>query len=323
MNILITAPFDSQCVNLLAKDHRVIVSPQVPAEAQLCEAEINRYLLDEDIDILICESAVIGRRALEGVERLKLLCVCRAGLNKIDRDAVAEKGIVLTNTPGRNAAAVAELVIYYMIGLRRHFYIGTEKIRSGEWTDSTDLYTELQGFELNGASIGFLGFGAVPREVAKRLAAFNVTMFAYDPFVDCEMAQKYQVTLKDVEYIFENCDFVSDHLPDIESLKGFVDSEKLELMKPGAFFINTGRAGTTDEHALAEAIKAGRIAGAAIDVFSREPLPADHPYLNIENIMLTPHLGGASKNVVSNHSRMVLEDIRAFLNGEDPRRRVR
>lgn len=321
MKILITGPFEQEYIKILQEEHVVYVRNS-DGNGAMNESEINAILKETNAEIFICESETIGESALEGVENLKMISVCRAGLNKINIPFVLGRGITLTNTPGRNSSSVAELIVYLTIALTRSFDLGSRKIRENQWDDPSKLYFSLRGHELSGKLMGFLGFGAVPRETVKRLSSFNMKFYAYDPYVTQKQADDYGVTMVELDDIFKSCDFVSNNLPDTKETKGFVDAQKIAMMKSTAYFINTGRAATVVEEDMISALENNKIAGAAFDVYNAEPIPNDHPYLTFDNVVLIPHLGGASLDVVKNHSKMVIEDINTFINGDKPKHKI-
>jgi D-3-phosphoglycerate dehydrogenase / 2-oxoglutarate reductase len=257
---------------------------------------------------------------LEGLEDLKLICVCRGTPVNVDLIAATENKILVANTPGRNAIAVAELAIGLMISIARHMSAGEKAIREGKWDRS--LYFRLSGLELSGRTIGLVGLGAVACEIAKRLQGWDMRILAYDPYVTDEAASKAGAELTDLETVMCESDFVSIHLPVTEETKGLVNAKLIGMMKPTAYFINTARTATIDEEAVLKALHEKRIAGGGFDVFGQEPLPEDSPFLELDNVVMTPHLAGATGGVITNHSRMAYEDIQGFLNGETPSRAV-
>ena len=317
MNIYVTAPFDEKIIQVLKNSHKVIYEPWSEDKELLSEEELKLKLTENEAEIYVCESEIVSAKVLEGLTRLKMICVCRAGVNDIDLAAATKHGIYVTNTPGRNANAVAEMTVAMLVMVSRYMSVGERALREGNWDDG--LYFRMRGIELYGRTIGFVGFGAVARELAKKLAGFEMKKIAYDPYVNQEVADEYGVQMVDADTVFRDSDYVSNHLPVTSETKGFINASRLAQMKSSAYLVNTARAATVDENAVVEALRNHTIIGAAFDVYSQEPLPPSHPLLSLDNVVLMPHLGGASTDVVSNHSRLVLEDIALFAAGKPPK----
>lgn len=314
MKIVITAPFAQEQVDELRGKHEVWFEPQTEDIPLQSEAELHRLLLEQDAEIFICESDVVSEKVLDSLDKLRMLCVCRAGLNDIDLEACTARKIAVVNTPGRNAAAVADMVVALFISMSRYLSLGERLLRSGQWDDG--LYYRLRGRELRGNTAAFVGFGAIPRELTVRLKGFGMKMVAYDPFVTKEEMEEYGVEKVTLEEVFSRGDFVTIHVPVMESTKGLVNKRLPNLMKPDAYFVNAARAAVICEEDVIEVLREHRIAGAAFDVYEQEPLLLDSPLMQLDNAVLIPHLGGASLDVVKNHSRMVTADIALYCAGE-------
>ena len=160
--------------------------------------------------------------------------------------------------------------------------------------------------------------GAVGRQVAKRALGFEVDLLGFDPYIDAESMAEYDVEKADFNVLLERSDVVTVHVPVTESTRGLVGSDEFATMKESAYFVNTARGAIVDQEALVDALRSGDIGGAALDVYDQEPLPADHPLLDFENVVTTPHLAGAAEEVVERHSQMLVDDIEAFLVGDRP-----
>jgi len=316
MNIVITAPFAPEQLKLLEQNHAVRYLPQQEGVALRTESALNALLKESAAEVFICESDAVTENVLAGLDCLKLICVCRAGLNNIDIPACTKRKIAVTNTAGRNAGAVADMAVALFVSVARFLSAGERALREGRWDN--DLYYRMRGIELADHVAAFIGFGAVPRQLAKRLAAFDMKLIAYDPFVSAEEMAALGVRKVDLETAFAEGDFVTNHLPATPETKGLIGEELIGRMKRTAYFINTARASTVSDAAIVDALRNHRIAGGAFDVFNEEPLPPDSPYLALDNVVLTPHLGGASLEVVKNHSRMVCEDVSLFAAGKRP-----
>jgi len=320
MNILITAPFDETYLEKMQELGDVKYESWADSFKFWKGEEFQQRLKEEKTNILVTEVDRVTADVLEGLDELKMICVCRGTPSNVDLDAATEGGIIVTNAPGRNAVAVAELAIGLMISIARYMGAGEKAIREGKW--DWGLYFSMSGIELTGRTLGLVGLGAVAREVAKRLRGFDMRILAYDPYVTDEVAASVGADLTDLETVMRESDFVSIHLPVTDETKGLVSAELIDMMKSTAYFINTARAATIDEEAVLKALQEERIAGGGFDVFAKEPLPDDSPFLELDNVVMTPHLGGATVDVATNHSRMAYEDIQSYLKGETPARTV-
>ncbi len=180
------------------------------------------------------------------------------------------------------------------------------------------IYFDLKGCEMWNKTVGIIGFGAIGRKVAERLVPFGSKLIAYDPFVDQELMAKYNVRKVDLDSLMKVSDFVTVHVMPNESNRGMIGAREIGLMKETAFFINTARSSVTDENAVVEALKAKKISGGGFDVFDKEPLPVDHPFMELDNVILLPHIGGATKEVTTHQTQIMVPDIVRLVNGERP-----
>ena len=271
-------------------------------------------------DVLIVEADLVHAEVLESCP-LRMIGCCRGDPVNIDLELATRKGIPVFHTPGRNADAVADITLAFMLMLARHLPQVAETFQGGgpafERTgDFLEMYNRFTGVELGGQTVGLVALGAVGREVAARLRAFKARVLAYDPYV---RQPPEGVELTDLEELLRASDFVSLHAPVTAETQNLVSRERLALMKPSAYFINTARAALTDEDALYEMLVAGRLAGAALDVLHNEPLQGDNRFLSLPNVIVTPHLGGATHDVVRHQSDIVVDAIESYLRGERPR----
>jgi phosphoglycerate dehydrogenase-like enzyme len=195
-------------------------------------------------------------------------------------------------------------------------YRGGHARKVEQASDFLELYKRFTGIELGGMTVGLVGLGAVGREVAARLAPFKARILAYDPFLKTAPAG---VTLTDLDDLVARADIVSLHAPVTPDTMGLLSAERLAKLKPTAFVVNTARAALTDEDALFEMLKSGRLAGAALDVLAMEPLQPDNRFFAIDNVIVTPHIGGATVDVTRHQSDIVVDAIERHLRGERPR----
>jgi D-3-phosphoglycerate dehydrogenase len=262
-------------------------------------------------DGLIAGLDDIDRRVLDAADRLRVIARYGVGLDRVDMEAARKRGIVVTNTPGANAGAVAELTIGLMLSLARSIPETTSATRAGGWP-------RLTGLALEGKTIGLLGFGTIGKEVARRISSFDSHVIAFDPKPDQSSADKYGVTLTSQDEVVRQSDFLSLHLPAMPETMGMVDSEFLERMKPGSFLINTARGELVDEPTLFAALKRGHLRGAAIDSWRKEPPGADNPLLSLPQVIAMPHTGSHTDVAANAMGRMALRNCLAVLSGNKP-----
>lgn len=234
----------------------------------------------------------VDRGLLEAAPRLEVVGRLGVGLDNIDGEACAGRGIAVRPATGANAAAVAEYVIAAAMILRRGCFLSSACVAAGDWPRG-----ELQGEEAAGATLGLIGFGGIAREVADRAAALGMTVVAHDPHVDAADPAwaAHGAVPVGLDDLLARADVVSVHVPLLPATRHLLDAAALRRMKPDAVLINTARGGIVDDAALAAALREGWLAGAALDVFETEPLPAGSPFAGLDNVILTPHVAGLTR----------------------------
>ncbi len=280
--------------------------------------ELAKRLSTENVGVLVVEADFVFSEVFESARCLKFVGVCRAALNQVDIDSATANGVVVTNTPARNAVAVAELTVGLFLSLARRIPEAHNMVQSRKWDDPVTPYIKLRGSELAGKTAGLIGLGAIGRMVAKRLIAMDMKLLAYDPFLKSAMAAGLGVELVDLDTLLAKSDFVSVHVPGDSGTSGMIAGPQLVRMRRSSYLINTSAAGVVDEDALVKALGEKRIAGAALDVFAGQPLPPTSPLLDLDNVVLTPHIGGATRETVQRYSQMISEDLMLFLEGQRP-----
>ena len=322
MKALILAPFHPDALARLREHGEVVYESWLDTGTLADPEELGARLSDEGFDVLITEADFVFEETFAAAPNLKFVGVCRGETGAhVDVDAAMERGVLVVNTPGRNAVAVAELTIGLMIALARRIPAADAMIHAGRWRSAVDNLTQWQGVELAGKTAGLVGLGAVGREVAKRLTVFDVRLLAHDPHVDRESVLRLSSFVLDfvsLDKLLAQSDFVSLHCPLNAETEGMIGARELALMKPTAFLVNTARAAIVDESALIAALREKRIAGAGLDVHLVEPLPPNSPWLALPNVILTPHIGGATNDVVRHHSDMIVADVERWLRGARP-----
>lgn len=267
------------------------------------------------VDGFIAGLDAIDRAALKAADNLKVIARYGVGIDAVDLEAAREKNIIVTNTPGANSGSVAELTIGLMISLLRNIPSAVNATKSGEWT-------RMRGISLEDKVIGLIGFGAIGREVARKLKGFNCRVVAFDPIADYEIAAELKVDILSLEEVIRNADLLSLHCPVTDDTRNLVNTEFLEVMKPGSYLINTARGELINENALYDAIQSGRLGGAALDVFSKQPPDAENPLLSLPQVLATPHMGSHTDGATNAMGWKALNDCLAVLRGEEPLYRV-
>jgi D-3-phosphoglycerate dehydrogenase len=249
--------------------------------------------------------------ALESADQLKVIARYGAGIDNIDLETAARKKITITNTPHANAVSVAELAIALLLSLARSIPEATASVRRGDWP-------RLQGKLLEGKTIGLIGFGCVGKEVARRLQNWGSTLLAYDPFSNKDIATSLDVRLVHLDELVRNADFVSLHVPLLAETRHIVNAEFLGRMKRGAYLVNTARGEIVEESAMLEALDSGQLGGAAVDVYTKEPPPADSLLRGHPRLIATPHCGAHTDGAADGMGWQSFRDCVAVLRGEDP-----
>lgn len=240
----------------------------------------------------------------------QLVLVARAGIgvDNIDVDAATRRGVAVMNAPGANTVSAAEQTFALLLALLRRVTLAVQSMRSGEWDRKRFI-----GTELDGKTLSALGLGRIGQRVARIARAFGMQVLACDPYVSRELAAELGVSLTTLEDALRRADVVSLHMPLTEDTRQTINTERLALMKPTAVLVNTARGGLVDEEALFQAVESGRLAGAALDVFATEPLPADSPLRSSDRIVLTPHLAASTAEAQERVSTEICEAVRQSL----------
>ncbi len=273
-----------------------------------------------DTDLLVGDftgGTQITRAIVQKAGRLKLIQQPSVGYNHIDIDACRDFGIPVANTPGANDIGVAEHTIMLVLACLKKLPLVNTRTHEGEWL--FPQRREIGVFELNGKTYGLLGMGRTAKAVAERLVPFGVDLLYYDTVrLSPKDEKKYKATFAPLEQILKTADVISVHLPLTQETEGIIDAPKFAMMKPTAIFINVGRGPLIDEIALGEALKNKKLAHAAVDVFSVEPPPKDHPLFGLDNVILTPHLAGSTLESGLRIINMALDNVGRVMKGEKP-----
>src|SRR5579862_2590438 len=261
-----------------------------------------------DADALVVRSAVqVDDALMEKAPKLRVIGRAGVGVDNIDAESATRRGIVVMNTPGANAVAVAELTIGLMLALARKLPAANTSMHAGKWEKKN-----LQGAELKGKTLGILGLGRVGLEVARRARGFGLEIVGSDPFVSAAVARENGILLVSVEDLLARSDYLTLHVGLTAQTNGFINSKNLAAMKKGVRIINCARGELVDDAALVEALRSGQVAGAALDVFAEEP-PKDSPYAGLDNVILTPHIAGSTGEAQEAVGIQIARQVREYL----------
>jgi D-3-phosphoglycerate dehydrogenase len=261
-----------------------------------------------DADALVVRSAVqVTPELLQNAKKLRVIGRAGVGVDNINLDAATRKGIVVMNTPGANAVAVAEETFALMLALARHLVRADVTTRAGKWEKKS-----LQGTELRGKTLGIVGLGRIGMEVARRAAAFQMKLMAHDPFVSQSVARDLNVTLASLDEVFAAADYLSLHVGLTPETQGMINAQNIAKMKKGVRIINCARGELIHDAELAAAITSGHVGGAALDVFTVEP-PKDNPLLKLENVIATPHIAGSTNEAQDAVGIQIAQQVREYL----------
>lgn len=275
------------------------------------------YVFDmaRDAEVFITQFCTVTRKLIDHCPRLKIIGVLRAGCENVNVDYASEKGILVMNTPGRNADAVADYTIGMMIAEVRNIAKGHMALKNGHWVRQYPNSSYIP--DISGKTVGLIGFGQIGRKVARRLKGFDVRIFCYDPYVD---VFPEEIEACSLETLMHTADFISIHVRSTPETAKLVSKEMIALMKSTAYLINTSRPTLIDTDALVAALQDKRIAGAAIDVFDTEPPGKDNPLVRLENITITPHMAGGSRDAFHlSPNKLALEMVKLWQADQTPR----
>jgi D-3-phosphoglycerate dehydrogenase len=243
---------------------------------------------------------------------LRVISRIGVGYDAIDVDEATKRGIVVCTTPGANHHSVADLAVGFILVCLRQIVAAAEIVRAGNWAP------QRVGVEVRATTVGIVGTGLIGREVLKRLSGFEPRLLAYDIVESPEMVERFGVEYVSLDELLHQSDVLTLHAPLLPETRGMIDADALAKMKPSAYVVNTARGPLVDEVALARALHTGQIAGAALDVFDREPLPPSSPLRQAPNLILTPHIAGVTQQSRTAMVAMAVQNVARVLRGEAP-----
>jgi D-3-phosphoglycerate dehydrogenase len=285
---------------------------QVDLRTDLDKAQLLAALPEYDA-LVVRSGTKVTAEVLEAGTRLRVVGRAGTGVDNIDVAAATQRGVIVVNAPASNSVAVAELTIAFILSLARKLPQAHASLLGGKWARN-----QFMGFEVRGKTLGLVGLGRIGAEVARRARALEMTLLAYDPVVSTARAEQLGVTLATLDEVLAQSDFVSLHVPLVDATRNLINAERLAKMKPTAYLLNAARGGIIDEAALVAALEQKRLAGAALDVFEREP-PTDNPLVGHPNVIAIPHLGASTVEAQALSGVDVAEGVLAALAGGTPR----
>jgi len=304
MRVLVTDGLDPDALATLRRRHTVDVIDATPEQ-------LNSLIPNFDAVIVRSRTKVTAEVIARGV-RLRVIARAGVGVDNIDLGAATKRGIPVVNAPAASTIAVAELALGHMLSLARHLTGADRSVKEGKWEKA-----RFEGTELAGKTLGLIGSGRIGAEVARRAHAFGMRVLAYDPYLLPDAARARGIDLADLPTVLGSSDFVSIHAALTPETGGMVGARELGMMRRTAYLVNCARGEIVREDALAEALRAGTIAGAAIDVFAHEP-PMGSPLMVAPNVVFTPHLGASTQEAQANAGGVVVEQVECVFDGKRP-----
>jgi D-3-phosphoglycerate dehydrogenase len=304
MKVLVCDPISPKGIALLQQrpEFQVTVLSKRLSEAELLPQ------VAEVVAIVVRSETKITRKVFEAAAKLRVVGRAGVGVDNIDVEAATQRGVVVMNTPGGNTISTAELSFTMLLNLARKVPQAHASMASGKWDRK-----QFQGAEVAGKTLGVLGMGRIGSEVAKRALAFGMRVLAYDPFLTEARAQTLGVELVDLDHVYRDADFISVHMPVTDQTRGMLNAEAFAKMKPRVCIVNCARGEIIVEADLIAALDSGKVAAAALDVYSIEPLPEGHPFRKHPGITLTPHLGASTSEAQEKCGVEVAEVIAGYL----------
>jgi len=301
MKVLVSDNISPNCVEIL-KNAGLEVDVKVGLKAEELKACIGDYH-----GLVIRSATKVTAEIIDAARNLKVIGRAGSGLDNVDKAAATKKGIVVMNTPGGNTITTAEHTIAHIVSLARKIPQATMSMKTGKWDKK-----KFMGVELFKKTLGIIGIGNIGSQVAKRMQAFAMNVIAYDPFLSGDQAKTMGIEKVDLEEVFKRSDFITIHTPLTPETKNLINKDTIKLMKQGVRIINCARGGIINEKDLYDAIVEGQVAGAALDVFEKEP-PENNPLLTLDNVICTPHLGASTKEAQENVAIAIAEQIVDYL----------
>lgn len=336
MRILFTAEYDEALLHHINQLGEVNIQGWARGIGKLSEDELVDLVADSEVFVTSYDE--VTRRVINAAPNLKLIFCTRATPVNVDVTYAKERGIRVLYTPGRNSDSTAELTIGLMLSIARKIPFAYRALKMGNFTGQetsgrqlkTGLkkdvvwgvgaespYVVFKGVELRGRTLGIIGYGSIGKRVAAIAKGFGMRILIYDPYVSNIDVDDVVTTKVSLAKLLEQADFVSVHLKVSKETENFITKNEFLKMKKTAFFINCSRAAVVNEQDLIQALRQKQIAGAALDVFSEEPISSNHPFIQeLDNVVITPHIAGATTDVLTNHTKMIIQELQRFQSNE-------
>lgn len=270
--------------------------------------------ITRDADAIITQYCNIDKTVISQLEHCKIIIKYGIGINNIDADAASAKGIYVCNVPDYGIDEVSNHAIALLFALNKKLPVITDALKGGDWGYSSIVPLR----RLAGSTLGLVGFGRIPQAVARKMSGFGVRTIAFDPYCSAERMAEMGVEKVEIDTLIQESDNISIHCPYTPDTHHMFNAAAFSVMKDSAFLINTARGPIIDEQALTDALKAGAIAGAGLDVFENEPITPEHPLLQLPNVIATPHCAWYSEEAISVLQRSVAEEVVRVLQGNPP-----
>jgi len=301
MKVLVSDNISPKGVELMKKAgiHVDVRTGMSPEELKACIAEYH--------GLVIRSATKVTSEIIEAAASLKVIGRAGSGLDNVDKEAATKRGIVVMNTPGGNTITTAEHAIALMFALARNIPQATLSMKEGKWEKK-----KFMGVELFNKTLGILGLGNIGSQVARRAHAFEMNVIGYDPFLSDEKARELGVEKVSIDELFRRSDFITIHTPLTPETKNLVNSESIQTMKDGVYIINCARGGIVNEGDLYDAIQSGKVGGAALDVFEKEP-PEDFSLIRLDRVICTPHLAASTREAQENVAIAIAEQVVDYL----------
>jgi len=299
--ILISDKLPSESLKILSKTFDVDFKPG------LSETEIIQIIGDYDA-LLVRSATIVSSKILEAAKNLKIVGRAGVGLDNIDLASAKINGITVVNSPGGNTVSTAEHTMALILSLARNIPYAHNSIQKKEWDRSRFL-----GLELSGKTLGIIGYGKIGKQVAKYAKVFGLNVIVNDPLISEDTLETEDIDMANINDLLEQSDIITLHVPKTPETDGFIDNSKIKKMKDGVLLINCARGGIINEKDLKEAVLTGKVAGAAIDVFSEEPINKKNPLIGVDRIITTPHIGAATNEAKLNVAIDVAMQVKDFL----------
>jgi D-3-phosphoglycerate dehydrogenase len=311
-------------VRFVEMNERDKLVPSSPSENNIKEYLGNpKQLIEElksepNIECLVVHGAPVTDEVMDATSTLKLIACARGGPVNVDVSSATKRGIPIIAAPGKNSDAVADLTIALMIMLSRNLtrainYVKTKQIVGADNFEGNQFF----GHELGGKTIGLIGYGRVGSKVAKRALAFGMNVLVYDPYVDRSLIEAPGIFVTDLDSLIRNSDYVSLHARESKENENLIGEKQFKMMKKESYFINTARASMVDENALYNALKNKTIAGAALDVIRYDPNRPVNPLIELDNIIITPHIGGATFETTKKGADIIAKQLERYVSGQN------